>query len=355
MVGTRHSTSTPQRDCSCEAGGSGRLSAQTHGHDHGHAHGGVHAGRNERLSWAAFAIIVVFMVVEIIGGVYARSLALIADAGHMASDALALALAAIAFRLARRPRDEQRSYGYARAEVLAAFVNGLGLIVLVVWIVVEAIERIITPPAVKGAPMLVVAVAGLIANIAALLLLHRGDHDNLNIRAAIWHVIGDILGSVAAIAAAIVILTTGWTPIDPILSLLVAILLLRAAWSVLSPSMHILMEGTPPEIDPAELERHLLAHVPRLAGIHHIHVWSLNRGDRLLTAHLEVRDLAHGPEVMRQTKAELARRYAIHHSTLQLEQQDCVDRSTKPTAAAEGPSAEQDDRRQRGESVRGGG
>ncbi len=339
MTETGEDAVRPGEDCACGAGSPGRPSAHAHGHDHGHAHGPAHAGQNERLSWAAFAIIAVFMVVEIVGGIYARSLALIADAGHMASDALALALAAVAFRLARRPRDEQRSYGYARAEVVAAFVNGLGLLVLVVWIAVEAIERIITPPAVKGAPMLIVAVAGLVANLAALLLLHRGDHDNLNIRAAIWHVIGDILGSVAAIAAAVVILTTGWTPIDPLLSLLVALLLLRAAWSVLSPSLHILMEGTPPEIDPAELERHLLAHVPKLAGIHHIHVWSLNRGDRLLTAHLEVRDLAHGPEVMRQTKAELARRYAIHHSTLQLEQQDCVDRSAESAAQGEGPAA----------------
>ena len=344
MTDTGENVARPSEDCTCGAGSPGRPSAHAHGHDHGHAHGPVHAGQNERLSWAAFAIIAVFMVVEIVGGIYARSLALIADAGHMASDALALALAAVAFRLARRPRDEQRSYGYARAEVVAAFVNGLGLLVLVVWIAVEAIERIITPPAVKGAPMLVVAVAGLVANLAALLLLHRGDHDNLNIRAAIWHVIGDILGSVAAIAAAVVILTTGWTPIDPILSLLVALLLLRAAWSVLSPSLHILMEGTPPEIDPAELERHLLAHVPKLAGIHHIHVWSLNRGDRLLTAHLEVRDLAHGPEVMRQTKAELARRYAIHHSTLQLEQQDCVDRSPETAAEGREACAERDDR-----------
>lgn len=342
MMEDGRTTSRPDQDCACAAGGLGAAASHPHGHDHGHAHGHFPSGRNERLSWAAFAIIFVFMVVEIVGGLYAGSLALIADAGHMASDALALALAAVAFRLARRPRDEQRSYGYARAEVLAAFVNGLGLLVLVVWIVIEAIERIITPPAVKGAPMLVVAVAGLVANLAALLLLHRGDHDNLNIRAAIWHVIGDILGSVAAIAAAIVIVATGWTPIDPILSLLVALLLLRAAWNVLSPSMHILMEGTPPEIDPAELERHLLAHVPKLAGIHHIHVWSLNRGDRLLTAHLEVRDLAHGPEVMRQTKAELKRRYAIHHSTLQLEQQECVDRAGEPASEGQDPAAGED-------------
>lgn len=289
-------------------------------HDHHH-----HAHHHERLSWAAFAVIVTFMLVEIAGGIYARSLALIADAGHMASDALALLLAAFAFRLARRPRDEARSYGYARAEVLAAFVNGLGLVALVVWIVIEAIARILTPPEVKAGPMLAVAAAGLVANVVALVLLHRGDHGNLNIRAAIWHVIGDILGSVAAIAAALVILLTGWTPIDPILSLAIALLLLWAAWGVLRPSVHILMEGTPEEIDLGDLERHLLAHVPQLAGIHHIHVWSLSRKERLLTAHLEVADMAHGPEVMRRTKEELAARYGIHHSTLQLEERHCAD------------------------------
>ncbi len=337
----------PQAGCDCDgrtagdaAAGGGRAAAPGR-HDHHHP-----AHHHERLSWAAFAVIVTFMLVEIAGGIYARSLALIADAGHMASDALALLLAAFAFRLARRPRDEARSYGYARAEVLAAFVNGLGLLVLVVWIVIEAVARILDPPVVKAGPMLAVAAAGLVANVVALLLLHRGDHDNLNIRAAIWHVIGDILGSVAAIAAALVILSTGWTPIDPILSLAIALLLLWAAWGVLRPSVHILMEGTPEEIDPAELERHLLAHVPQLAGIHHVHVWSLSRRERLLTAHLEVADMAHGPEVMRRTKEELASRYGIHHSTLQLEERDCADRPAPPGGEASGGDAGQP-RRQR--------
>ncbi|RMF15955.1 MAG: cation transporter [Alphaproteobacteria bacterium] len=279
--------------------------------------------RNEQRTLAAFAIIVIFMVVEIAGAFYANSLALLADAGHMASDALALGLAFIAFRLARRPRDERRTFGYARLEVLAAFVNGLGLLVLVGWIAIEAIGRFLSPPEIRGLPMLTIAIAGLAANLVAFAMLHGAERDNLNIRAALWHVAGDILGSLAAIGAAIVILATGWTPIDPLLSLFVALLLLRAGWSVLKPSAHILMEGSPPDVDLDELQRRLVAEVPGVAGVHHLHLWSLTDRDRLLTAHLEVRDPGEGEAALAGTKEFLKRRYDIRHSTLQIERAAC--------------------------------
>ncbi len=302
-------------------------------HHHGHAHAPALAGcasacsdsraaidrRNERRTLVAFVIILVFMVVEVVGAFYANSLALLADAGHMASDALALGLAFVAFRLARRPRDERRTFGYARLEVLAAFVNGLGLLVLVGWIAIEAVGRFLSPPEIRGLPMLSIAIVGLVANLVAFAMLHGAERDNLNIRAALWHVAGDILGSLAAIGAAIVVLTTGWTPIDPLLSLFVALLLLRAGWSVLKPSAHILMEGSPPDIDLVELQRRLLAEVPGVAGVHHLHLWSLTDRDRLLTAHIEVRDPGRGDAALAETKRFLKRRYDIHHSTLQVE------------------------------------
>ena len=173
-----------------------------------------------------------FMVVEAVGGWLAGSLALIADAGHMLSDTAALALAWTAFRVARRPHDDKRTYGYHRFEIVVAFVNGLALFAISAWIVVEAIGRLRAPVPVLGVPMLAVATAGLAVNLVALFVLRGGDRTNLNVRAALLHVMGDLLGSVGAIAAAIVVLATGWTPIDPILSIFLTLLILRAAWDV---------------------------------------------------------------------------------------------------------------------------
>lgn len=266
-----------------------------------------------------------FMAVEVVGGLISGSLALLADAGHMLTDTAALALAWIAARLAQRPASPRRSYGYHRAQVLAAFVNALALFAVVVWIVAEAADRLRSPRAIDGTTMLGVAFAGLAANIAVYLTLRRGDPGNLNVAAARLHVLGDLLGSIGAILAAIVILATGWTPIDPILSVLVAALILRSAWSLLLKSASILMEDAPESVDPNALRMALLEGVQGVRDVHDIHCWSLTTGQTMLTLHLVLDGSAEAAAVLREAKRVLVERFDIAHSALQLELAECPD------------------------------
>src|SRR5947207_2201880 len=208
-------------------------------HDHA-AHG--HASNEQRVGWAAL-LTGAFMLVEAAGGVLAGSLALLADAGHMLTDAASLTLAWLAFRIARRPADWRRTYGFHRFQVLAAYSNGLALFFIAVAICYEAIHRVREPVEILAGPMLAVAVIGLLVNLAAFFVLHGAERGNLNVKGAMLHVLGDLLGSAAAIIAALVILATGWTPIDPLLSVLVAVLILRSAWVLVSASGHILLQG----------------------------------------------------------------------------------------------------------------
>ena len=292
---------------------------------HRHSHGHDRAALNERRTLLALVLIAGFMLVEVAGGLIAGSLALLADAAHMLTDAASLALAFSAFRISRRPHDRKRSFGYSRFEVIAAFINGLALLALTAWIIWEAIARLAAPVSVMGTPMLAVAVVGLIVNLAAFRLLHGADRDNLNIKAALWHVIGDILGSVAAIIAAGVILLTGWTPIDPLLSLLVAALLVRAGIRLTRHAAHILMEGAPTHIDTETLERELQEDVPEITGVHHLHIWLLTAERPLLTMHIEVADMRDGPVALASAQALLRDRYGIDHSTIQIEPTKCPD------------------------------
>ncbi len=284
----------------------------------------VHAADSQRLGWA-LAITATFMVVEVVGGLVAGSLALLADAGHMLTDTAALALAWAAAQLASRPSSPRRSYGYHRAQVLAAFVNALALLAVVAWIVVEATHRLAEPQPVAGATMLGVAMAGMAANVAVYFTLRRGSPDNLNVAAARLHVIGDLLGSVGATAAALVILATGWTPIDPILSVLVALLILRSAWSLLLKSTRILMEDAPDSVDPDDLRRTLIASVPGIRDVHDVHCWSLTTGQTMLTLHLALGSGAQPAEVLREAKRVIAQRFEIAHSALQIEHEECPD------------------------------
>jgi cobalt-zinc-cadmium efflux system protein len=279
---------------------------------------------SRRLGWA-LAITATFMTVEVVGGVISGSLALLADAGHMLTDTAALALAWLATRLTLRPADPRRSYGYHRAQVLAAFVNALALFGVVVWIVVEAVQRLRTPHAIEGLTMLGVAIAGMCANVAVYLTLRKGSEDNLNVAAARLHVLGDLLGSIGAVLAAVVILTTGWTPVDPILSVLVAVLILRSAWRLLSKSTRILMENAPDSVDPVELRRSLLATLHGVRDVHDVHCWSLTTGQTMLTLHLALERGADATAVLREAKRVLADRFEITHSALQLEHAECPD------------------------------
>jgi cobalt-zinc-cadmium efflux system protein len=283
-----------------------------------------HASESRRLGWA-LAITATFMLLEVAGGLISGSLALLADAGHMLTDTAALGLAWIAARLAARPTNPRRSYGYHRAQVLAAFVNALALFVVVVWIMLEAAQRLTTPRPIEGATMLAIACAGLAANLAVFAILRRGSQDNMNVAAARLHVLGDLLGSIGALLAAAVILTTGWTPIDPILSVFVALLILRSAWSLLRKSTRILMEEAPETVDPEALRAALLADVPGVRDVHDVHCWSLTSGQTMLTLHVALQPGADPAHVLRTAKGIIAGKFAIDHSALQLEQAECPD------------------------------
>ncbi|MGI9271533.1 MAG: cation diffusion facilitator family transporter [Woeseiaceae bacterium] len=267
-----------------------------------------------------------FMVVEVIGGILSGSLALLADAGHMLTDTMALALAAVAFQVSKRPADVKRTYGYQRFQILAAFVNGLSLLLIVGWILYEAVDRLRHPAEILGQTMLLVAAVGLVVNIVAFVVLHGGDRENLNIRGAAMHVAGDLLGSIAAIIAAFVIIYTGWTPIDPILSVVVALLILRSAWALVKRSAHVLLEGAPESLDLDSMQAQLIAEVPTVASIHHVHVWGLTSQDLMLTMHVCLTAEPGNPtDCIRRIKEVLREQYGIGHSTIEIETEDCAD------------------------------
>ena len=290
------------------------------------AHTHKSASDNLRRVWLALVLTGSFMLVEVVGGLLSGSLALLADAGHMLTDTMALALTAAAFHVSAKPADARRSYGYSRFQILAAFVNGLSLIVIVGWILFEAVQRMIAPIHVMGETMLVVAAAGLVINIVAFYLLHGGDQENLNMRGAALHVAGDLLGSVAAIVAAIVILATGWMPIDPILSVVVAMLILRSAWILVRRSAHILLEGAPEGVESSQIHERIVAKIPGVSDVHHIHVWGLTPEHRMLTMHIVLCDDAvDGSSAVKQAKAILRDDFSIAHSTIEVETDSCAD------------------------------
>lgn len=265
------------------------------------------------------------MVVEVVAAIYSQSLALLADAGHMLTDTVSLALAWAAIRISRRPADHLRSYGYDRVQVLAAFVNGIALLAISAWIVVEAAMRLINPVTVQGEPMFVVATIGLIVNIAAFAILHGGAQENLNMRGALMHVLGDLLGSVAAIAAALVILWTGWMQADPLLSALVAVLILRGAWQIAKQAAHVLLEGAPEDLDIAKLLTELPKAVVGVTDIHHVHAWMLSPEKKMLTLHARVNGEGDADHITREINEFLNERHGIAHVTVQIERETCLE------------------------------
>ena len=267
--------------------------------------------------WLATGLTMAYAGIEAGVGWWAGSLALVADAGHMVNDAAALALAAIAAWLARRPASIRHSYGFGRAEFLAALLNSLALLILVVWIAVSAVQRLHTPQPVSGATVSVVAGAGLVVNLLVAWLLSHGER-NLNVRAALLHVLGDLLGSVAALLSGVVIAFTGWTPIDPLLSLGISALIVVSSLCLLRQVLHGLMEGTPFSIAPEDVGK-ALATVPGVASVHDLHIWNVAPEQVMLSAHLVVRDLRQWETVLDACHALLGERFNIQHATLQPE------------------------------------
>jgi cobalt-zinc-cadmium efflux system protein len=264
------------------------------------------------------ALTAAYTVAEAIGGWLTDSLALLADAGHMLSDSSSLAIALFAAWLATRPATPDRSFGYRRAEILAALVNGVALVAISIWIFIEAFGRLSDPPDVLGGWMLVVAAGGVAVNLVAAGLLARADRENLNVRAAFRHVLADLLGSFGVIAAAVVILTTGWLYADPLISIAVALLVLGSSWGVLSDSVAVLLEATPRGLDARAVERAIVAS-PGVVSVHDLHIWTITSGFPALSAHVLVSrgDDCHGRR--RELETMLERDFRITHTTLQVD------------------------------------
>jgi len=276
-----------------------------------------HSVAPRRVLLFAVCLTLTFAAVEFFGGRLAGSLALVADAGHMLTDSMALALAALAAWIARRPPSKRRTWGYGRAEVLAALINGTAMLVLVGLIAWQALSRFKNPRPVSGGMVLAVAVAGLAINLLVFRLLSRAG-DNLNVRGALLHVLGDLLGSVAVIISAVVILWTGWTHIDPILSLVICALMLVAAVRLLAEGAHVVLNGVPPGLNVEDVRRTLLG-VPEVLDVHDLHVWQIASGRSALSAHVMVDDPARWFELLEEISRALLDRHGIKHITLQPE------------------------------------
>ena len=287
-------------------------------HSHHHSDGDISALRK------ACLLITTFMVVELVVGLWANALVLVADAGHMFLDATALGLAWWAAHLSKRGFDQQLSYGYHRFQVLAAFVNGLTLVALIIWITVEAVQRLINPEAMNPWPTLIVATLGFVVNLIAFRLLHDTS-GNTNIRSAALHVLGDLLGSVAAMVAAIVVMTLGWLYADPVLTLAIVVILSRGAYGVLKESAHILLEGVPAGVNLAQIKTTLTEEIDGVDGVHHVHAWGLTAEKPLLTLHALIPESAQVQIVVRDIKQLLKERFDIEHSTIQVELGPCPD------------------------------
>ncbi len=293
----------------------------SHGsHDHGKG-----ASKSERRLGLAALLTGAFMGAEAVAGVVSGSLALLADAGHMLTDFAALSLAWFGFRLTRRPADWKRTYGFDRFQVLVAFANGLTLFAIAAWIVYEAYERLQTTPVVAGGIMVVVGALGLVVNIGAFALLHGADRENLNVRGAAIHVLGDLLGSVAALVAGVVIMTTGWTPIDPLLSLVVAVIIVRSGWYVVVESAHILLEGAPRELDTRHIAPDLVANIKGVEEVHHVHVWSITQERRIVTLHACIGKTRDIDALVKRIKHRLKEKFGLKHATVEVERCECAD------------------------------
>ncbi len=296
-------------------------SGDAHGHSHSHSSDDSNAVRRLRI---ALVLTSVFFLAEVAGGVLSNSLALLADAGHMLTDVAALALSLFVAWFSRRPETDKRTYGYLRWEILAAFINGAALLLLSAWIMFEAVLRIRDPEPVSTGLMLIVAVLGLLVNVAAAWTLHPSQGGSMNIRGAYLHVLSDLLGSVGTVAAALVIRYTGWLTADPVASVFVTLLIVRAAWRLVRESVDVLLESTPAHISLSAVRAQLEA-IPGIESVHDLHVWTVTSNHIAMSAHAIVREPERQQHVLEHA-LDAMRLFGINHVTIQLEKQEMYER-----------------------------
>ncbi len=289
----------------------------SHQHSHVHSQDPDRRGSSRALR-IVLALTATFLVAEVIGGIVANSLALLADAGHMLSDVLSLGVALFAAWLAGRPGGPSRTFGYRRAEILAALFNGVSLVAISIWIFIEAGIRLGDPPDVEGGLMLVVATVGLVVNLGSARILHGHADESLNVSAAMRHVIADALGSIGAIVAGVIILATGWNYADPVVSILIGILILASSWTILRDSLQILLEGSPPGTDVGQVGRAMCS-APGVMEVHDLHVWTITSGFPALAAHVLVDRDTDCHATRRDLEAMLHERFGLDHTTLQVD------------------------------------
>lgn len=290
----------------------------THNHNHGTRNRLEGLLENKKRLTLVLGITLAFTVVEVIGGILSNSLALLSDAGHMIMDSAAISLSLFAVHLSMRPPSEKNSYSLVRIEIIAAFINGITLVGLALYIFYEAIQRIEEPPEIKAGMMLTVAIAGMLANIAAAYILWGASHDNMNVKGAYLHILGDLAGSFGAVIGGAAILLTGWTMVDPIISILIALLIIRSSVTLLKDSLHVLMEGAPSHIDSAEIISKINS-IDGVQAVHDFHIWSLTTGVILLTAHVGVHDRGSAIPILEKITVMLEKDYGLNHVTIQVE------------------------------------
>lgn len=289
----------------------------THTQTHTHSHSHSHSQSKKRLT-IVLAITALFMIIELVGGLVSNSLALIADAAHMLTDVAALGLSLFVLWFSRRPARPQKSFGYLRIEILAALVNGVALGVISVAIFWQAYQRLLAPQGVEGGLMLIVAAAGFAVNVVAAWLLHSHAGENLNLRGAYLHVIGDLIGSAGAIIAALLILTTGYVLADPIISIVVGVLILISSWKLVRESVDVLLEAVPAHIDLSAV-RNAIDEIPGVDDVHDLHVWTVTSGYLAMSGHAVVRSPEQNQRVLKEIHACMRDRFGIAHVTVQLE------------------------------------
>lgn len=302
---------------------------QEHDHEHGHEHGDDHGLRQipangKRDILIALSITILMMVAEVVGGILSNSLALLSDAGHMLTDNLALLLSFVAMSFASLPATDRKTFGFYRLEILAAFVNGIVLVLISFYIMYQAYQRMVHPQPVHGMLMLIVAIIGLVANIIGALFLFKHSHNSLNIRGAYLHIVGDALSSVGVVIGGIIIIYTGWYLIDPILSILISLVIIYGSWSLVKESINILLESVPSHIN-IETVAAELAKIKGVREAYHIHIWTITSGVYAMSAHVLIDDqlVSGSRELLDNIRAVLADRFKVRHSTIQLECERC--------------------------------